>query len=83
MAHVMVGATGNQNVGFAPTSAHYACVFNGAPTGVNFNQNPSFNNTSDLLANRQGRRMCRLRQHDGLYGLERQHLCHDEAIGDL
>ena len=84
LAHVMVGATGNQNVGFAPTSAHYACVFNGAPTGVNFNQNPSFNNTSDLLANRsRGAELCRLRQHDGLYGLERQHLCHDEAIGDL
>ena len=59
LANVILGTTGNQNVAYNMANpSNSKCLYNGAALGANFLVNPTFNNTSDLLANRSGPPSC-------------------------
>jgi hypothetical protein len=60
LANVVFGATGQQNVFYAIGGGRATCYYNGytGSRNVNYNVNPAFTNTSDLLANRTGAPNC-------------------------
>jgi hypothetical protein len=60
LANVVFGATGQQNVFYATGGGKATCYYNGytGSSNVNYNVNPAFTNTSDLLTNRTGAPNC-------------------------
>lgn len=59
LASITFGGTGNENILWSLSSGSKAtCAFNGFSFGANFAENPTFANTTDLLANQTGAPTC-------------------------
>ena len=87
---ITIGGSGTQNFWRANNSSCKLADCNStydaqsdisvAQLGTNTYTNPSFTNTTDLLANRTWVPNCNVfRQHDGVHGMERQHEHSDDA----